>query len=266
MSVRALILTGFGINCDNETEYAFRLAGAAAQRMHLNDLLASPDLLEAASILAVPGGFSFGDDIASGRILANRLRYRLGEPLAQFIGEGKLVIGICNGFQVLVKMGLLPMVSAPFIQEVTLTHNDSGRFENRWVKLKADPSSVCVWTRGIDTIELPVRHGEGKFIACDAQFYDQMKASGLVALRYCNADGRLAKGEYPANPNGSIDDVAGLCDATGRVFGLMPHPEANVHRTHHPRWTREALEAEGQGLQIIRNGVAYAQAAVTAAV
>jgi phosphoribosylformylglycinamidine synthase I len=258
MKVRALVLAGYGINCEAETRLAFERAGATATIMHLGDLVESPAFLRDQHILAVPGGFSFGDDVASGKILANRLRYRLGEPLREFIAARKLIIGICNGFQVLVKMGILPLFGDDFVQETTLTHNDSGRFEDRWVHVAVDPASVCVWTRGIKGIELPVRHGEGKFLARNQGVRDRLSAAGQIALRYATADGGPAKGVYPANPNGSLDDVAGICDPSGRIFGLMPHPEAFLEGTNHPRWTREGLQPEGAGLAIFRNGVAHA--------
>jgi phosphoribosylformylglycinamidine synthase len=255
---RALVLTGFGINCDVETTYAFERAGARAERVHLNDLITDPDRLARAQILAVPGGFSFGDDIASGRILANRLRYRLGEALREFVAAGKLVIGICNGFQVLVKMGMLPAANGAFRQTVTLAHNDSGRFEDRWVRLRIEVGVRCVWLEGMDELELPVRHGEGKFVPLNEGTIRELEARGQIALRYCRPDGSRAGGEYPFNPNGSIGDVAGMCDTTGRVFGLMPHPEAYVWRTNHPCWTRLELPEEGAGLAVFRNAVKYA--------
>lgn len=260
MTVRALILTGFGINCDAETAYAFNRAGADAQRVHLNDLAETPQRLEDFHILAIPGGFSFGDDVASGRILANRLRYRLGDPVKRFINDGKLAIGICNGFQVMVKMGILPMFDGDFVQETTLTHNNSARFEDRWVDLRVEHADTCPWLAGMERLELPVRHGEGKFLAKDDDVLRRLNANGQVVLRYCQRDGQPAGGSYPANPNGSVEDIAGICDPTGRVFGLMPHPEAFTERTHHPRWTREDLPEEGAGLHIFRNAVRYAQA------
>lgn len=257
MTTKALVLTGFGINCDGETQSAFRRAGAQADRVHLNDIIDAPDMLEDYHIFAIPGGFSFGDDIASGKILANRLRYRLGDHLKRFIAEGKLVIGICNGFQVMVKMGILPLDDGDFKQEVTLTHNDSGRFEDRWVRLGVEPDTKCVWLKGIDSLELPVRHGEGKFIPQDDATLRRLVRNGQVALRYLGPDGKPAGRKFPYNPNGSIEDIAGICDATGRVFGLMPHPEAYVDRTNHPRWYREELPEEGAGLQVFRNAVDY---------
>ncbi len=258
MDVHALILTGFGINCEAETGNAFERAGAKAKLVHLNDLAADPAMLRAFHILAVPGGFSFGDDVASGRILANRLRYRLGGAIKGFVDDGKLVVGICNGFQVLVKMGILPLFDGDFAQETTLTHNDSSRFEDRWVHLKKEPATPCVWLKNMDSLEAPIRHGEGKFIPRDDTVLERLKANGQIALRYATAEGAPARGAYPANPNGSVDDIAGICDPSGRVFGLMPHPEAFIDRTNHPRWTREELPEEGAGLQLFRNAVAYA--------
>lgn len=256
-------MTGFGINCDAETETAFNRAGAQADRVHLNDLIEAPGMLDGFQILAIPGGFSFGDDVASGRIFANRLRYQLGEDLGAFVDGGKLVIGICNGFQVLVKMGLLPRFDGGFVQDTTLTHNDSNRFENRWVNLKTDASTQCIWLRGIEALEAPIRHGEGKFVAGDANVLARLRDNGQVALRYAKRDGTPAAGKFPANPNGSIDDIAGICDPSGRVFGLMPHPEAFLDRTNHPRWTRERPSPsveEGDGLKVFKNAVAYAAA------
>jgi phosphoribosylformylglycinamidine synthase subunit PurQ / glutaminase len=190
--------------------------------------------------------------------MANRLRYRLGGPLREFIAARKLIIGICNGFQVLVKMGILPLFGDDFVQDTTLTHNDSGRFEDRWVHMAADLASKCVWTRGITAMELPVRHGEGKFLVRDESVLERLRAGGQIALRYAAAEGGPAKRAYPANPNGSLDDIAGICDSSGRILGLMPHPEAFLEGTNHPRWTREGLRPEGAGLAIFRNGVNYA--------
>jgi phosphoribosylformylglycinamidine synthase len=259
VTVQALVLTGFGINCDKETARAFERAGAQAALVHLNDLILDPGMLDRFHLMAIPGGFSFGDDIASGKILANRLRYRLGPPIKQFIADRKLIIGICNGFQVMVKMGILPLFDGEFVQEVTLTNNNSSRFENRWVTLAADPESRCVWTRGVDRLELPVRHGEGKFIPKDDAVLDRLRANGQVVFRYCLPDGRPAQGQFPENPNGAVDDIAGICDPSGRVFGLMPHPEAYWDRTNHPQWTRRTLPEEGAGMQIFHNALEYAR-------
>lgn len=259
MSIHTLVLTGFGINCDHETAHVFERAGARASRVHLNDLATQPEMLREADILAVPGGFSFGDHVGSGRILGNRLRYRLREPLQEFVGAGKLAIGICNGFQVLVKMGLLPLLEGDFAQEATLTHNDSNRYEDRWVTLRPEASSRCVWTKGMGALEVPVRHGEGKFVPRDEAMLKRLEENGQIVFRYAGADGERAHGVYPANPNGSVGDVAGICDPSGRIFGLMPHPEAFWHGTNHPQWTRGAVAEEGAGMQIFRNAVAFAR-------
>lgn len=234
-----------GVNCDVETAHAFELAGAVAERVHVNDIIERPDILAGYQILALPGGFSFGDDIASGQVLAKKLKHRLAGPIDRFVDDGKLILGICNGFQVLVKLGLLPG---------SLTFNASAKFEDRWTHLKTDPGSKCVFTAGIeDVVYLPVRHGEGRFVIGD-EGLAKLKSAGQVVVRYVDADG--ASGSYPANPNGSLDDIAGVCDPTGRIFGLMPHPEVFVRPTQHPRWTR----GEGgtpDGIEIFRNAVAF---------
>lgn len=254
---RVIVLTGFGINCDYETEDAFNSAGAMSRRMHVNELIEKSALLEDYQVLAVPGGFSFGDDLGSGKVLANKLKYRLGEALLEFMSAEKLVIGICNGFQVLVQLGVLPSgVEAGMQQSATVTFNDSGKFEDRWVGLEVDPASPCVFTRGMEWIELPVRHGEGKFFTTDSALLSTLNANGQVPLRYTNPD-RSRPARYPGNPNGSLEDIAGVCDPTGRVFGLMPHPEAFTSRCHHPRWTREDVSEPGQGLTFFRNAVEY---------
>ncbi len=258
MTPKVLVLTGYGINCDMETQHAFDLAGAEADRIHLTDLLNGKVKLSDFHILALPGGFSFGDDIASGKVLANMIKYNLGGQVREFIDAGKLIIGICNGFQVMVKMGLLPAFDGDYtVQNVTLTFNDSGRFEDRWVHLKAFNNSKCVFTKGIKSIYLPVRHGEGKFVARDAQVLSRLKTDGHIVFRYVDMEGNPAG--YPRNPNGSMDNIAAICDGTGRVFGMMPHPEAFQHRTNHPAWTREELPEEGAGMAIFRNGVEYAK-------
>ncbi len=259
MTVNVLVLTGFGINCDNETQRAFVRVGAEADRVHLNDLLADLSRLESTHILAIPGGFSFGDHIASGKVFANRMRHKLGPALERFVTDGKLVIGICNGFQVMVKMGLLPRIDGVSAQETTLTCNDSSRFENRWVRLQAPSGNRCVWLRDVNEIELPIRHGEGKFIARDDAVLQKLHDNGQVALQYVRPDGSPAKGAFPFNPNGDTDDIAGICDPTGRIFGLMPHPEGYQDRENHPLWPRITLPEEGGGLRIFQNAVAFAR-------
>lgn len=255
---RALVLTGYGINCDEETEYAFNLAGAEPEKVHIKQLRNRPRKLSDYQILLLPGGFLHADDISAGKVMANILRTELMDDIEGFIERGKLVGGICNGFQVLVKSGLLPGLNRNYkTQSVTLTHNERGRFEDRWVYLNVQ-DSACVWTTGLSSLYLPVRHGEGRFITKDDETLASLYDEGLVALKYVGENSEPEPG-YPWNPNGSVGDIAGICDPTGRVFGLMPHPEAYVHYTQHPRWTRESLPEEGQGLQIFRNAVKYAR-------
>ena len=254
--VPVLVIAGYGINSEMELVDGFRLAGADPRRVHLSDLVDGHVKLSDFRILAFPGGFSFGDHIASGRVLAVKIQARLGEQLREAVSKGALVIGICNGFQVVTKLGLLPLLAGPpapgeeFRQEATLTFNDSGKFEDRWCPMVADPASPCLWTTGMDRFELPVRHGEGKWIHRDEEVRHAILDQHLACLRYGGS-------EYPANPNGSQDDIAGICDPSGRIFGLMPHPEVFLRGTQHPRWTRGEIapEAEGAGLQILRNGV-----------
>ena len=251
------VLTGFGINCDYETAHAFTLAGGEADRVHINDLIDGKISLHNYHILAFPGGFSFGDDIASGKVLASKFKTHLWDDLKKFTDDGKLVIGICNGFQIIVKMGLLP--ESEGVQTATLSHNDSGKFEDRWVNMAANKKSPCVFTKGVDKIYLPIRHGEGKFIPKDSNFLKNIEKNNLVVFRYTDKKGNPAK-TYPENPNGSINSIAGVCDKTGRIFGLMPHPEAFCHPTNHPQWTRaKQLPKEGEGLIIFKNAINYAK-------
>ncbi len=259
--VRVCVLQGLGINADEELLDAFRAAGAEPAGVHVSDLVDGVFRLDDCHILALPGGFSFGDHLGSGRVLAVLLRRRVGPALERFIRGGRLVIGICNGFQVLVKAGLLPDLSAAGKPEVSLVANDSGKFEDRWVRL-GFPRSACVWTEGIPPTELPVRHGEGKLIAPEARVLEALERGGRIAATYLpRQPGAQAPASYPDNPNGSVRDIAGLCDASGRVFGLMPHPEAFQHPENHPRWTREPV-AEAGGMAIFRRGVAYAERAL----
>lgn len=256
------VLLAPGINCDYETAYALELAGAQAVRVHINDLIAGRLSLQDFDGLVLPGGFAFGDDIASGKILGNKLKFLLADPIARFIEAKKPILGICNGFQVMVKMGLLPAFDRDYLtQEVTLTFNTSNKFENRWVHLKADPKSPCIFTRGLDKpIHLPVRHGEGRLIARNDSVQNRLKSGNHVSLRYVDETG--SPGEYPINPNGSVLDIAGICDETGLIFGLMPHPEAYVRRTQHPNWTSRQLNEEGDGLALFVNMVEYIKISV----
>lgn len=237
--VNVLIMTGFGLNCDNETAYAFRLAGAKTRTVHINSLIDGDTRLEEFQIMVFIGGFSWADDHGAGVVQAVRLKTNIGERILEFVDQGNLVLGICNGFQALVNLGLLPGFNQDYTQRsVALTFNDCGNFRNQWVFLKANPSSPCVFTRGIDIAELPVRHGEGKFFA-DDDILNRLLENNQIVLQYADPEGNLAGGRFPFNPNGSLQDIAGICDSTGRIFGLMPHPEAYNHWTNHPAWTRD---------------------------
>ena len=266
-TVHALVLTGYGLNCDFETAYAFKLAGAASTRVHINSLISGETSLKDYEILVFDGGFSWGDDHGAGVLQAVRLRSNIGDALSEFIEEGKLVLGICNGFQALVNLGLLPGFDEDYkTRQVALTFNDCGNFRDDWVSLLGNPESPCVFTKGVTRIELPIRHGEGKFCA-SPEAIRRLIDNRQVVLRYATPSGEAAQGQYPFNPNGSIHDIAGICDSTGRIFGLMPHPEAFNHWTNHPDWTRvkESLKRKGQpmpqdltaGVQILKNGVDY---------
>ena len=255
--VKVAVLKAPGTNCDGETLHAFTQAGALPELVWLDDLKQGVKKLDAYQILAIPGGFSYGDDLGAGKLVANEFKSVLSDSLGHFLQQQKLVIGICNGFQVLVKAGILPGGKLNAAQEVTLAWNDSGKFEDRWVYLRPE-FNVCIWTQGMEeAIELPVAHGEGKFLTKDQTVLEQLLGFGQIVLHYADPEGREAG--YPWNPNGSVGNIAGICDPSGRVFGLMPHPERHVTATQHPRWTREGRTGEGAGLQIFRNGVAWAE-------
>ena len=258
--VKALVITGFGLNCEKETTAAFEYVGAEVSMVHLNDLIAGKRSLKEFQILAFIGGFSFGDHLGAGTVFANRVHFRLHDELKEFIAAGKLIIGICNGFQTISRLGIVPALNGNyFVQQAALAHNDSGVFRDDWCVLRANPASPCVFTKGIDQIRLPLRHGEGKFVA-DPATLKQIESKNLVVFRYANADGSLAE-EFPANPNGSLNSIAGICDETGRVFGLMPHPEAFLSPYNSPTWTADQLKGElpkeGDGVAIFRNAVEY---------
>ncbi|MGA2035084.1 MAG: phosphoribosylformylglycinamidine synthase I [Thermoguttaceae bacterium] len=253
MQPNVLILRAPGTNCDQETAFAFQQAGARTETLHVNRTLENTAILQRFQILCIPGGFSYGDDVAAGRILGNQIQHHLAGRLAEFKDRGKLILGICNGFQVLIKSGVLwpddPRLGPP----ATLTWNDSGKYEDRWVRLETRHSR-CVFLRGIEEMYLPVAHAEGKFVTRDAAVLAKLDADSQLVLRYTGNSEPLA---YPENPNGSLANVAGVCDTEGRVFGLMPHPERHIDPTHHPRWTRGEGRPVGDGLQVFRNAVQY---------
>lgn len=266
---KVCILRTAGTNCDKETAFAFSKVGADTEFVHINNLVSGQKKLEEYEILAFSGGFSYGDDLGAGKVLANELKFKIREDILKFIKNGKLVIGICNGFQILVKAGLLPRVTETFEQEASLIINDSGKFEDRWVFLKSPAfshpsatlgagqhSAKCIWTKNLpEIITLPVAHGEGKFITKDKEALERLKKNGQIVFQYCDDKGAL--GGYPYCPNGSIENIAGICDETGRIFGLMPHPERHIESLQNPSWTASKKILEGDGLGIFKNGVEY---------
>lgn len=252
---RACVLRTDGTNCDQETAFALELSGARADYLHVNELRSGRKRLLDYQIMVIPGGFSYGDDVLSGKILAVELTSLLREQLQEFVDKGRLLLGICNGFQVLVRTGLLPYSRIGSIT-TTLMPNDSGRFECRWVSLKVE-KSPCVFTESLAgrTVTYQVAHGEGKFFTSQ-DVLDDLERRGLVVFRYVDAEGRPTQA-YPANPNGSLHAVAGICDPSGRIMGLMPHPERFVLPTQHPNWRRGPAAAEG--LPIFQDAVNHAR-------
>ena len=249
--VKTLILRAPGTNCDFETKVAFEAVGAAVDSALVNELFRQEKRLADYQIMVIPGGFTYGDDCSAGRIMANEIRLRLGGDIDKFVADGRLILGICNGFQVLVKAGILPGIKGQGRQPVTLTNNDSGKFECRWIYLKVQEKSPCVFTRGMEGMYLPVAHGEGKLVA-GADLADRLN----IVVQYVDEKGNTGAG-YPHNPNGSVRDIAGICDDSGRIFSLMPHPERFIRWTQHPRWTRETPRAAGDGLQVFVNAVSW---------
>jgi phosphoribosylformylglycinamidine synthase len=259
--VRVLILLAPGTNCDVETEVAFRQAGAEVSPVHIGELIRREKRLSDYHIMVIPGGFTYGDDISAGKVLANELRLKLGEDVERFMKRGGLILGICNGFQVLVKAGVLPdpLLTSPLKGEeqsegdkITLSVNDSGKFECHWVYLSVNQESPCVFTKGIAHMYLPVAHGEGKVVVAS----EALPHLNIV-LYYTDERGNTSAG-YPYNPNGSVANIAGICDSSGRIFGLMPHPERHIRGTQHPQWTRRGAEGYGDGFQVFLNAVEWA--------
>lgn len=250
--VKVLILRAPGTNCDYETAFAFEKAGAETTLIHVNELISEKNKLDEYQILTIPGGFTYGDDLGAGRVLANEMRLKLGSDIEKFISNGRLILGICNGFQTLVKAGILPGPSYTPQPKMTLTNNDSGRFECRWIHLAVEPKSPCVFTKDIERMYLPIAHGEGKVVA-PTDALEKINA----AVYY--TDGRGHRAGYPHNPNGSVDNIAGICDATGHIFALMPHPERHITACQHPNWTRQPAAEPGDGFKIFSNAVKWAQ-------
>jgi phosphoribosylformylglycinamidine synthase len=253
VKVNVLVLRGPGTNCDQETAFAFQQAGAVTSVCHINSLIRHERRLVDYQVLVIPGGFSYGDDIGAGKVLANELKLKLGEDVQLFVNNGGLILGICNGFQVMAKAGILPDIRQQTAPPMTLGTNDSGRFECRWVYLKVEKKSPCVFTQGIDSMYLPVAHGEGKVIT-DMRGLREINA----ALYYTDDSGNIQAG-YPDNPNGSMNNIAGVCDPTGRIFALMPHPERHIRFQQHPHWTRKKPKEHGDGFAIFQNAVKFAR-------
>jgi phosphoribosylformylglycinamidine synthase subunit PurQ / glutaminase len=249
VELKAIVIGGYGINADAELARALELAGSVPERVHIADLVAFPERLAKARILAFPGGFSFGDHLGSGQVLALLCRRKLRPELERFVADGGLVLGVCNGFQALVRMGILPNRDGDWTREASLIQNERGSFVDGWYPVKFERGSHCVWTEGLESRLLPVRHGEGRFVAKDESTLDALESEGLVAARY--------EGE---GPNGSERGIAGICDPSGRVFGLMPHPEAFLERENHPG-RRRALR-DSPGIELFEKGVAAARAAL----
>ncbi len=261
--VKALVLTGFGINCENEMAAAYTLAGAQAHIVHINDIFDDSVQIHDFDIINFPGGFSFGDDLGSGKVMANKIKYKklpsgrtLFDELIKFIRAGRFILGICNGFQFLVRLGLLPNTSGHFEQEAALEPNDSGHFEDRWVYCRVNPKNKTPFLHGLDIFPVPVRHGEGKLVLTPAAETTVVR-DGLDALTYCLADGSPAT-TYPANPNGSVRQIAALTDPSGHVLGMMPHPEAFLSVYNHPN--RMQYTGEAAGLRIFQNIVNHIHA------
>lgn len=264
--VRSIVLTGNGTNCEMEMAHACRLGGSdEVDIVHISELLYGKKRLDDYHFLNLPGGFLDGDDLGSAKAGANRILHarivgsgeRLWDQLFRFIRDGKLILGVCNGFQLMVKLGILPAFDGDYLdQTTTLTFNASGRFEDRWTCLRVN-DSPCVFTKGIERLYLPVRHGEGKFVTKSRGVLTRLREQKQIVAQYSDSDYRGPTMDYPWNPNGATEAVAGICDETGRLFGLMPHPEAYHHRTNHPRWTREKLPEEGMGIGIFRNAVDF---------
>lgn len=251
--VKTIVLRAPGTNCDVETVFAFEQAGSEVDLVHVNQLIRRERKLSDYQILVIPGGFTYGDDIAAGKVLANELSLKLGDDITRFYEAGGLMLGICNGFQVLVKAGFLPEPDNGSHQQITLAANDSGKFECRWVHLAVEKDSPCVFTRGMESMYVPVAHGEGKFVA-DAEVLPDIN----VVVRYADEQGDIEAG-YPHNPNGSVDNIAGICDSSGRIFALMPHPERHIRGTQHPQWTRFGAKQYGDGFPIFQNAVRWVQ-------
>ncbi len=259
---RVLVITGNGFNCEQETSYAFSMWDTLPEIVHMNDLLSGEIKMSGYHIMVFIGGFSYGDHLGGGKVVANKFRYRLSDDLKEFISRDTLIIGICNGFQAIAQLGILPGFDGDYSSHaITVSSNLSNRYEDRWISLKANPASPCVFTRNLDFLYLPVRHGEGNLTSPDNSLFDKLEKQNQISLQYIDPETKTPTEKYPLNPNGSKNGIAGICDPTGRIFGLMPHPEAFLSPFNHPFWTRLKAEGnlpeEGDGVKIFRNAAEY---------
>lgn len=265
MKPKVLVITGYGINCEEETAFCFNTTGGQAEIAHINDILSGHKKLDDYQIIAFPGGFSYGDDTGSGNALANKILNNIKDDILTFASQDKLIIGICNGFQIITNLGLVPAIDGKYGErQAALMHNKQARYECRWVNIK-NQSKKCIWTQGIDTMPIPIAHGEGNFY-CEPETLQALKDNDQIAFRYCDESGNLANGQYPINPNGALEDIAGVCDSSGRILGLMPHPERYNHFFNLIDWPLKKeqlirqgkpLPEEGAGLKIFKNAVEY---------
>ncbi|MGH1455384.1 MAG: phosphoribosylformylglycinamidine synthase subunit PurQ [Alphaproteobacteria bacterium] len=266
MTANVIVLAGYGLNCEEETLHAFTHNGANGKIVHINDLIETPKMLNDYNILAIPGGFSYGDDTGSGNAFAQKMRLALADDLKAFISRDTLTIGICNGCQILVNLGLVPALSEYGERDVAVTYNASARYQCRWIDIKIESNSP--WLVDVDTLHIPVAHGEGRFMMENATL-ETLKSNGQVAARYTK-DKKAANGEFPHNPNGSISDIAAMTDKSGKVLAMMPHPERGMFTWQRDDYheIKDAAQREGRqipdetgAMQIFKNAVAYFQAA-----
>lgn len=261
MKPKILIITGYGVNCEAESAHAWKLAGADAVQVHINDLIEKPAQMRDFQGMMFIGGFSYADHMTSGHVFALRVKHHLREELQTFIDDDKIIMGVCNGFQTMTKIGLLPGFDGEYFDpKISLMQNDCGHFQNFWVNLKFETMSPCIFTEGLGHMPMPIRHGEGKIFTTDAAVIEKIEELGCAAVRYADAAGESTM-DFPDNPNGSLNAIAGLCDPTGRIFGMMPHPEAYLFPENHPNWDKQkldgALPAQGLGLKLFENGVKF---------
>lgn len=264
MSTKVLVIAGYGLNCEEETLHAFNHVGIEGQIKHINDVIDAPEMLDDVQILALPGGFSYGDDTGSGNAFAQKMRLSLMEPLKKFVARDTLTIGICNGCQILNNLGLVPALNSKYGErDVAVTYNESDRYQCRWIDIRIDNASP--WLKDIERMHIPVAHGEGRFMMSD-ETLKALKSEAQIAARYITADGKEAKGKFPANPNGSIDDIAALTDPTGRVLAIMPHPERGMFSWQRDDYmelkdkaAREGTELaeETDGIALFKNAAKY---------